>query len=787
MRSTLKIIAFALLGSLVLCSSMLASLHAAESVVDAAQTPSLLSLPRPVDAPPASVQPVTTPPPTLSQLVASKLTIAEMGQPAGLTLSSWQSQSGINFTLPNDAVVTTANLLLDVEVSPALMESDTELYLMLNGQPVSQHPLNKLHKAQSSYQVSIPPAMVVAHNNLSFSIQSAGNTPMAMQCEKGVANKYWLKVLPSSELQLESQELNIGQNLGRFPRPFFDPQAMQPAVVSMVFSPTKRPEDVAAAAIVSSHLGVVTHHDNLDFQVLEDVLPERNGIIFGRPGEQIGDLRLPQADGPMLKVIDNPANPLYKLLLVIGNNSNEMRQAAYRLVSQPLPEKTPLLAVKPVNIPKRLAYDAPRWINTNRPVKFSELVADVDQLTANGVYSDAVRVAFRAAPDLFIWDGKTLPLRINYRFPADSWMDERQSQLSATLNGTFLRNLSVNKNGLLDLAWRALGGDTRQESYNLSLPLYLIYGDNMLEFYFSIVPKNNISCNVPDGDNIKSHIDPDSYIDLSKSYHFDELPNLAYYVGATFPFSKLADFSQTVLLLAEKPTLNEIHTLLNLAERAGRATGSAISNAEVRFGLKGKEVDADQFQARDVLVVASLAQSGLYQRLLQDAPFAVNNSRILTVKPQPTAQRLKSYLRGNWHTEAVDADRYLSSLSDWRGFFSFRSAWDPQRVVVVATASDDEGLSKIHTDLKSTQINAGVRGDLAVINDQDGVNSFQVSAQFPSGELPWYLVFIWYASKYVVVLCLAVLAVSVVLGLSLYVLLRKHAARRLGRDAEDES
>ncbi|VXC63134.1 Cyclic di-GMP-binding protein [Enterobacterales bacterium 8AC] len=799
--------AMLLASSLFLWACLPGVLSAAEPVIPVppgSEVPGLPSLPRPIDLPLQSgampgnedqaaagstladnpaLQPVAAQP-VINQVVESTLSIAGMGQPAGLMLNNWQRQSGITFTLPSDSVVTAATLLLDVEVSPALMEGDAELHLMLNGQPLSQHLLNKQHKSKVTYKVAVPAAMVVARNNLSFSIKSSNDA--AMQCEKGASDKYWVKVLPSSHLQLEGQVLNIGQNLGRFPRPFFDPQAMQSSVVNIVFGQAKRPEDVGAAAIVSSYLGILTRYNNLDFHVLQDALPEQNGIIFARPGEQIGELTLPQADGPTLQLIDNPLNPVYKLLLVMGNSSAEMRQAAYRLVSQPLPEKTPLLAVKPVTIPAHVAYDAPRWINTTHPVKFSELVADVDELTVNGVFHDAVRIPFRAAPDLFIWDGRNVPLQINYRFPTDSWIDENKSQLSATLNGTFLRNLPVNKSGLLELLWRKFGGDTRQESYSLPLPPYLIYGDNMLELYFSIVPKNGSSCNPADSDSIKSRIGPDSYIDLSKTYHFTELPNLSYYVGASFPFTRLADFSQTVLLLAEKPTINEIRTLLNLAARAGAATGSAISNVDIRFGLKGSEMDDPEYKGRDVLVVASLAQSAFYQRLLQDAPFAMDSDGLLTVKPQPMRERLQAYLKGNWQTQGIDADRYLSSLSDWRGFFSFRSAWDPQRVVVVASATDDEGLSKIYTDLKSLKINAGIRGDLAVITDQNGVNSFQVGAQFPSGELPWYLIFIWYASKHVVLLSLAGLVISVVLGLSLYVLLRRHAAKRLGRDAEDE-
>ncbi len=768
-----------------------------------ADMPGFPALPRPVDAPPANTAPggiapaitgsaaapaagdiVAPPAAAFNQSIASTLSVSEMGQPAGLMLSNWQRQSGITFTLPADWVVTDGNLLLDIEVSPAMIDTSTELHLMLNGQPLSTHRLGQLHDAKVTYQVPIPAAMIVARNNLSFSIENSGDA--AILCEKGVDNKYWVKVLPTSRLQLENQVLNIGQNIGRFPHPFFDPQAMQPANVEVIFSEAKRPEDVAAAAIVSSYLGKITRYNNLDFQVLQDALPEQNGIIFARPGEQIGQLTLPQADGPTIQVIDNPLNPVYKLLLVMGRNGNEMRQAAYRLVSQPLPEKATSLAVTPVNIPVRQPYDAPRWIDTSKPVSFSQLVANVDELTVSGVYHDAVRIAFRAAPDLFIWDGRNVPLQIDYRFPTDGWIDENKSQLSATLNGTFLRNLSVNKRGLLELLWHQFGGDIRQESYSLPLPPYLIYGDNMLELYFSIVPKDSTSCNPADSDTIKSHIGPDSFIDLSKTYHFTELPNLSYFVGASFPFSKLADFSQTVLLLAEKPTINEVRTLLNLTARAGAATGSVVGNVNIRFGLKGNGDEAPYFKGRDVLVVASLAQRALYQQLLQTVPFTLGDSGGLAVKEQSTLEKLQAYLKGNWRTQGIDADRYLSSVTDWRGFFSFRSTWDPQRVVVVASASSDEGLGKIYSDLKSSKINAGVRGDLAVITDQNGVRSFQVGEQFPSGELPWYLIFIWYASKHVVLLSLTGLGISVVLGLGLYILLRKHAAKRLGRDAEDE-
>jgi len=77
--------------------------------------------------------------------------------------------------------------------------------------------------------------------------------------------------------------------------------------------------------------------------------------------------------------------------------------------------------------------------------------------------------------------------------------------------------------------------------------------------------------------NIKSRIEEDSWIDLSHTRHFSMLPNLSYFVGASFPFSRLADFGQTTLLLPEKPSNAELSTLLDLAARAGNATGVALT------------------------------------------------------------------------------------------------------------------------------------------------------------------------------------------------------------------
>lgn len=714
----------------------------------------------------------------LNQPLSSTISVAQMGQTNGILLTGGQLESGIVFTLPSDQVITNAQLNLSLKVSPALAARNTSMQLMLNGQPLGTLPLNASDTASEDFQLDIPAAMVVSNNNLSFRINDADQ----LLCKRDSIRQYQVTILPATTLSLEGQQLNIGNTLGNFPRPFIDPLRMTPSSVAMVFGQVVTPGEVSAAAILSSWMGIQTNYRGISFPVLHNAMPEKNGIVFAKSGENIAGLSVPQVKGPTLSMVDNPVNPVYKLMLVIGNNDDELRQAAWRL-TQPLNVAGSSLSVSEQTIPLSKAYDAPRWIATDRPVLLGDLLRKDQSLTTTGIWHDALRVNFRAAPDLFLWDGDTLPVQLDYRFPSESWIDEESSFLNVGLNGTFLRNLTVNKVGLLENIWHRLGGDARQESYTLKLDPYLIYGDNQLQLYFNIKPKASAPCSVLTNNNIKSRIEDDSYIDLSHTRHFTLLPNLSYFVGASFPFSRFADYSQTVLMLPEKPSDAEIATLLDMAGRSGNATGVALNHNSVVFGVPTGGSLMAQIKKSDVLAVSTLSQSAFNRAMLQQSPYEVNG-HTLGVKAPNTLDNLRGWLVGDWFRQGVDADRYFSSNEDWRGFVSYRSPWNSSRLVVMTVATDDVQLLRLHDDLTSQRINAGIRGDTAIITDENGIRSFRVGAQFPSGQMQWYRMVIWYANQHAVVLALLALLFSVLVGLSTFVLLKRHAWKRLNPQNE---
>ncbi|MCU5773839.1 cellulose biosynthesis cyclic di-GMP-binding regulatory protein BcsB [Erwiniaceae bacterium BAC15a-03b] len=747
-----------------------AEIEGGESVAaDAA--PGLMQPPVASDAPVMAFHPIS-----------SSVTVAQMGQQNGVMLSGGQLQSGIVFTLPTDQVITNARLDLALRVSPALAARNTSIQLMLNGQPLGTLPLNASDSDTATYQLDIPAAMVVSSNNLSFKINDADQ----LLCERDSAEQYQVVILPQTRLSLEGQQLNTGTSMRNFPRPFIDPLQMTGANVTMVFPSTVTPGQITAAAMVSSWMGIQADYRGATFPVLRNQLPEKNGIVYGQPGEKIGNLTLPVVNGPTLQLVDNPDNPTYKLMLVIGKDEDQLRQAAYRLIKAPLMQDASTLNVTAQTIPVRKPYDAPRWINTDRPVRLAELLRKDQSLTTNGIWHDALRVNFRAAPDLFLWDGDSIPVQLNYRFPAEGWIDENNSSLNVTLNGTFLRNLTVNKVGLLENIWHRLGGDARQESYALKLEPYLIYGDNQLQLYFNIKPKADAPCSVLLNNNIKSRIEDNSSIDLSNTRHFTLLPNLSYFVGASFPFSRMADFSQTVLMMPEKPSDAEISALLDMAGRAGNATGVTLDHNSVMFGIPAGGSSLERLKNSDVLAISTMGQSAFNQAMLVNSPYDTT-THTFGVKAPTTLDNLRSWLTGDWYRKPLDADRYFSSNESWRGFVSYRSPWSEDHLVVMTIASSDQQLLSLHNDLNSPRINAGIRGDTAIITDENGIRSFRVGPQFPSGQMPWYMMIVWYANQHSVLLALCALLLSIIVGGSAYVMLKRHAWKRLHKHSKDDS
>jgi hypothetical protein len=91
------------------------------------------------------------------------------------------------------------------------------------------------------------------------------------------------------------------------------------------------------------------------------------------------------------------------------------------------------------------------------------------------------------------------------------------------------------------------------------------------DFTFQLAPQTELRRHTPI--NMQGAILRDSYLDLRGYPHWTPLPNLEIFSNAGFPFTRLADLSETTVVLPPTPTEQEIETFVTLMGHFGRQTG----------------------------------------------------------------------------------------------------------------------------------------------------------------------------------------------------------------------
>lgn len=744
------------------------------SFAASADNDALPELPLPVTlqgAAPTQPQPATVN--ASNQNIASTLSFADMGAAGGLALSGQQLQNGVSFNLPGDLVITNAHISLNVQVNRSDVSGEN-LQLMLNGQPLGAVPLDQLQQDKGAWHLDVPASMVASSNNLSFQLKTGDDIiNNAWSCQRALPADYKVTLQPESSLNYEGLWLNVRKTLGTFPRPFFDTRQTKDQALSIAYPENPDADVLTASAIVASQFGTLSSGNPSRFDVQYNTLPVGNGIVIGKPGQSVGGVTIPPGNGAALQVIDNPQNPAYKLLIISGHNDAQLRQAAWRLTLPALPDSD-ALDVPALKVAQRNAYDAPRWINTERPVTVRSLLADDGALVAHGVWHGENRLPFRTAPDLFLWDGSSVPLHLNYSFAQKNWIDDQESFLNVSLNGEFLKRLPVSKEGLIAPLLATLGLSHRQQSAVVNIDPRAILGSNQLGFWFGLKAQKNAPCNAMADENIQSRIDGDSTLDFSRAWHFGKLPNLAWFSGAMFPFTRHADLAHTAVLMPAHPTSDDISVLLNLMAQAGHDTGVAANYLHLFTGMP----DESQLADNDVLAIGSLGNGELLNPLMQNSAFSLNENT-LEVTTASVVSRVLSLLSGDQARTDMDAAEYLSDNNQWRGLLSMRSPWNAQRVVVVATATDSHQLALLPADMTKPAFLSTASGDFTAVSNAGDVRSWRVGEQFTSGNLPGYMKVLWFASEHILWLVVLACLIAAVSGPMLFNVLQRHAHQRL--------
>ena len=568
------------------------------------------------------------------------LTLAQLGLNYAIKMRGVSSTTGIPFSVRADELITSASLRLNYAFSPSLIPELSHLRISVNNVEVQAVPLERAN-AGTPQTVEIPIARRLITDSNRINVELIGH--YTRECEDPNHSSLWATIDASSALTMNVTPLKVMSNLAALPQPFFDRRDVRRVSVPFVFGNTSTTATssttLRTAGIVSSWFGALADYRGATFPVSVGELPAAShAVVFATPETIVSGLTLPAIQGPTVTVMDHPLNPAYKLLLVMGRTPAELKTAASALVLNHRALTGTSATITDLQEPAaRKLNDAPRWLASNRPVELGEL-APASDFTVTGYTPDVVKVNLHLPPDLFTWRSRGIPLDLRYRYTARVRPD--QSTLNVSVNDTFIASLPLRSANLAKDSWwspiaiRLMSDVAGPQNREVRLPPAAMGSRSQMRMHYYFEPPGGNCLRVLD--NVSGSIDPTSTIDVSGFPHYIAMPELAAFANSGFPFTRMADLSETAVVLPDRAERGDIETYLSLMGQIGNATGYPALRVTTGFASEVAE-----WADKDLLVLGNLGNQPLFTQWAARMP----------LRRQPTGEQMNV---GGWIDDSLN-------------------------------------------------------------------------------------------------------------------------------------
>lgn len=766
---------------MLLAASLLAGLGVSES----APPRRLTNPPAPAQAVPAQAmeQPapvVATAQPkddTAAQGRTYELTLKQLGVNYPITLRGVDGSDTVNFNVRADEIVTKANLKMFYAYSPALLPEVSHINVMVNEGVAATIPVPKeTAGTELERDVEIPPRLITEFNRLR--LQLIGH--YTYQCEDPLHTSLWAKVSNTSVLELQTMPIALYNDLDILPLPFMDRR--DPRRIDLPFVFVDKPDGTAleAAGVLSSWFGATAAYRGARFPVQSGnaVPASGNAVIFivGRSST----LKPDSADisGPTVSMVPNPNDPNSKLLLIMGRDSKELKLAATAVSvgSQALSGQTATISKLETLQPRR-PYDAPNWIRSDRPTPLGELVT-ARYLNSSGYNPPPIRIDMRVPPDLFGWREGGAPLNLKYRYTPQPnlWA----STLLINVNDKFTKSFPLLPTQRLgdneSLLSKMMADDTLPVETRFEVPLSMLSPQTRFDFQYMYDVNKQGECRDVILDNVRGAIEPDSTIDVSGFSHFIAMPNLGVFRDSGFPFTRMADLSETAVVMPDTPSASEITTYLEIMGRMGASTGYPATGVQVVTGMS-----VESASDKDLLLIAAGGNLPLLKQWSNYMPASFDGGRRFTISdlaykawalfsPDPDARQRRARL-----------DMLFKSNGQSGIFAGFESPLKGGRSAVLVWGVDGDSLLD-----NSTALLGGegfdeyelVSGSLTTVRGKQ-VDPLVNEQTYYVGTLGWFRNIQWTLSRHLGVFILISALSAILLAVLLYFILLAKSRRRL--------
>jgi hypothetical protein len=657
----------------------------------------------------------------------------------------------------------------------------SHLKIYLNDEVLVTLPVTKESLAgPQKLDLDLDPRFFIDYNKLH--LQLIGH--YTNDCEFPLHSSLWASISNMSKLELNLQPIALRNDLALLPAPFFDQRDNRLLNLPFVFAAKPSLDSLRAAGGLASWFGALASYRGTRFPTYLNRLPERYGVVFATNDERPEFLaKYPNVDAPTISLIQHPENPTGKLLLILGRNSADLQLAADALALGKAAMTGTSTTVKTLEYPaRRVAYDAPNWLQSGRPIPLGQLVnspADLQrQSQGQGPTLEPILINARLPADLFTWEVKGVPLDLKYRYTPPA--EQGDASLRVDINDQFIEAIPLlpstgtrEKNRLI---LPILDDGSLREQRGVVIPAFHLGSNNQLQLSFSIPSSDNGRCKSSPQGNMRAAIDPDSTLDLSHFYHYAAMPNLAFFANSGFPFTKYADLAETAIVIPDQPNAFDMEAMFALLGHMGRSTGVAALHFKL---IQTKSVQ--DAKNSDLLVIASGANKDLLASWGKSIPALLEEgSRTFTPLGKAMNMAYDWFGLSENKTVKTGAGTILLGSGPLAAIIGFESPLSPSRSVVAMTSTTPAALTSALEALSDGGKVQYIRGDVALIRGEN-IESFRVNDVYYVGELPWWR-WIWFHLHHHPLFLTAIgIAIGIFVALLAFGALRNLAARRLGQ------
>ena len=703
--------------------------------------------------------------------VTNTLSLHDLGISGPMLLRGYSPLQGVTVAVPANRIVTHAQLTLSGALSPELLPEASAVTVTLNEQYIGTIKVDPAHPQFGPLTFDVNPMYFGGKNTLNF--QFAGE--YRRDCNDLYNEVLWARISDQSHITLTTVRIAPERTLARLPAPFFDPNLRTPVRVPMVLSAQE--PNLRAGGMIASWFGKLADFRQFSFPVT-NTLPDAGNAIEIAENLPVGpDGQLPQ--GPTLLEIPNPNDRWGTVLVVTGRNPREVEIAARTLALSP----TTLGAVNAqvvsdVATTPRKPYDAPSFVPTDRPVRFGELVP-ADTLQANGFAPALLNMPFHLPTDLFTWRQRPFLMDLWVHPPGvigGTSVDLASSRLDVSVNDIFLQRSSMIASGSWD-AWsrRLINPHFGTVGIQVALPPQTLFGQNQLQFAFDARPVDRGACrHVPI--DLHTSVDESSVLDFRRAYHFTSLPDLAQFAQIGFPFTRMADLSETTVVMTHHPDNAVIGAYLDLMGVFGATTWYPTTDVSIAYA---GDPDAEP-PSGDVILLTTAGKVHEAGSLLSRSPYQIDQSWI-TVGQQTALQGIRHLFQDRDQAglrNAVTA-KLRAPIVGAGLLIGAQSPSDPHRSVVAIIGDTPQRLQEMVLALRDDTVHPLIQGDL-VIKNGDRVSSYRTAPRYTVGALPLWMWPAWYLDGHLLGLSVLGLLGTGLLAYVIWRGLKRRARRRLG-------